>query len=476
MGFKESFLWGGAVAAHQVEGGYNEGGKGLDVADVLTRGDAKHDRRYTEHVIANEYYPNHKAIDFYHRYEQDIALMAEMGFKCFRTSICWARIFPNGDEERPNEDGIAFYDHLFDCCIAHGMKPVVTLSHFEMPLHLVHEYGGWRDRRLIEFFVRYATVCFERFHSKVKYWMTFNEINNQSDYTCDYDLITNSGLVVSGNDCREQLMYQAAHYELVASALAVQAGHQVDPEMSIGCMIGMCPIYPATNHPKDMLQALKAMEARYYYLAVQACGLYPSQITQLWKLKRFNIDIQKEDLRVLEKGTVDFIGFSYYKSYTIHAAEDNPHFYFRQSKDFIPNAYLERSDWGWQIDPLGLRWALNWLTDMYSLPLFVVENGLGAHDNVETDGSIHDTYRIDYLRKHIEQMKLAVDEDGINLIGYTPWGCIDLVSAGTGQMSKRYGFIYVDVDDDGVGSFSRLRKDSFYWYQRVIATNGESLD
>ena len=473
MAFRKDFLWGGAVAAHQLEGAYKEGGKGLSIMDVTTAGDRVTRRRVTDGIVEGENYPNHEAIDFYHHYKEDIRLFAEMGFKCFRTSIAWTRIFPKGDETEPNEEGLKFYDALFDECHKYGIEPVITLSHFEMPLHLVKEYGGWRDRRLIDFFVHFAVTCFKRYKDKVKYWMTFNEINNQASFQEGFMLFANSGILPKEGEDPEKLMYQAAHYELVASAEAVRQGHQINPEFQIGCMIAMCPVYPATCRPEDVLMAEKAMQKRYYYTDVHVHGVYPVNITAYWRRKGFELDVTEKDLEILKEGTVDYIGFSYYMTFCIEHKEDNPHFDYREGNDFIRNSYVEASDWGWQIDPVGLRYALNWFTDRYPVPLFIVENGLGAYDKVEEDGSIRDQYRIEYFQKHIEQMKKAVEEDGVDLMGYTPWGCIDLVSAGTGEMDKRYGFIYVDKHNDGSGDLHRSKKASFDWYKKVIETNGE---
>ncbi len=475
MALKEGFLWGGAVAAHQLEGGYLEGGKGLSIMDVTTAGDRVTRRRVTDTIVPGENYPNHEAIDFYHHYKEDIKLFGEMGFKCFRTSIAWTRIFPNGDETEPNEEGLKFYDDMFDECHKYGIEPVITLSHFEMPLHLVKEYGGFRNRKCIDFFVRFAVTCFNRYKDKVKYWMTFNEINNQANYQEELCVYGNSGVRYQEGDNREEVMYQAAHYELVASALAVKAGHEINPDFQIGCMIAMCPIYPATCKPEDILMAEKAMQKRYYYTDVHVHGIYPANITSHWKRKGFSIDCTDEDLKALKEGCVDYIGFSYYMTFAIERKEANTWYEYDEAHDLVKNPYVKASDWGWQIDPVGLRYALNWFADRYAVPLFIVENGLGAYDKVEEDGRIDDSYRIEYFRKHIEQMKKAVEEDGVDLMGYTPWGCIDLVSAGTGEMDKRYGFIYVDKHNDGTGDLSRRAKKSFYWYQQVIRTNGEDL-
>ncbi len=473
MGFQKGFLWGGAVAAHQLEGGYDKGGKGLSIMDVVTAGDVNTKRRVTDGILEGEYYPNHEAIDFYSHYKEDIQLFAEMGFKCFRTSIAWTRIFPNGDEDQPNEEGLKFYDDMFDECLKYGIEPVITLSHFEMPLHLVKQYGGWRDRKLIDFFVRFAETCFTRYKDKVKYWMTFNEINNQADIGDGFMLFANSGIQCAQGEDVQKLMYQASHYELVASAKAVARGHEINPDFMIGCMIAMCPIYPATCKPEDVLMAQKAMQKRYYYADVHVKGEYPAHILKYWERNQIEIDRTDEDLAALKAGCVDYIGFSYYMSFCTNYKEDNTAFDYRAEKDYSKNPYVQASDWGWQIDPVGLRYSLNWFTERYAVPLFIVENGFGAYDKLEEDGSIHDPYRVEYLQKHILEMKKAVEEDGVNLIGYTPWGCIDLVSAGTGEMDKRYGFIYVDKHNDQTGDLSRRKKDSFYWYKDMIALNGE---
>ena len=475
MALREDFLWGGAVAAHQLEGGWKEGGKGISVADVMTAGANGVARRITDGVIEGENYPNHEAIDFYHRYKEDIALFAEMGFKCFRTSIAWTRIFPNGDELEPNEEGLKFYDDLFDECLKYGIQPVVTLSHFELPYHLVTEYGGFRNRKCIEFFVRFAKVCFERYHSKVKYWMTFNEINNQANYQEDFAPFTNSGIKYKEGENREEIMYQAAHYELVASAKAISVGHEIDPDMQIGCMIAMNPIYPHTCDPHDMMMSVGAMHKRYWFTDVHVRGYYPAYMVKFFERKGYDLDITEQDEIDLLNGTVDYIGFSYYMSHATQYREGNVNYDYDETADLVRNEYVKASDWGWQIDPEGLRYSLNWFYDRYQLPMFIVENGFGAIDVKEEDGTVDDQYRIDYLKAHIEAMKAAVDCDGVDLIGYTPWGCIDLVSAGTGEMKKRYGFIYVDKDNDGNGTLERSKKKSFDWYKQVIASNGEKL-
>ena len=473
-GFKAGFLWGGAVAAHQLEGGWQEGGKGISVADVMTAGAHGVPREITDGVVAGKNYPNHEAIDFYHRYPQDLALFAEMGFKCFRTSIAWTRIFPQGDELEPNEAGLQFYDDLFDECLKHGIEPVITLSHFEMPYHLVTEYGGWRNRKLIDFFVRFARVVFTRYQHKVKYWMTFNEINNQANFHEDFAPFTNSGLKYLPDEDREPVMYQAAHYELVASALAVKAAHRINPEMKVGCMLAMVPLYPYSCKPEDVMFAQASMRERYVFTDVQLRGYYPSYVLNEWERRGFNIRMEDGDAQILREGTCAYLGFSYYMTNAVKA-EGGTGDAISGFEGSVPNPHVKASDWGWQIDPVGLRYSLNWFWDHYQLPLFIVENGFGAIDVREADGSVNDQYRIDYLSAHIAEMKKAVVEDGVDLMGYTPWGCIDLVSAGTGEMKKRYGFIYVDKDNEGNGTLARSRKKSFAWYQQVIASNGENL-
>jgi 6-phospho-beta-glucosidase len=432
-------------------------------------------RRITNGVLEGENYPNHEAIDFYGRYKEDVKLFAELGLKCFRTSIAWTRIFPKGDEAEPNEAGLQFYDDLFDECLKYGIEPVITLSHFEMPYHLVTEYGGWKNRKMIDFFARFSEVCFTRYKDKVTYWMTFNEINNQTNYYEDFAPFTNSGLKFDAEDDREKIMYQAAHYELVASAKAIEIGHQINPNFEIGCMIAMVPIYPYSCSPSDMMAATVAMQRRYWFTDVHCKGRYPSYMKAYFDRKQFDLDITTEDEVQLTKGTVDYIGFSYYMSFAVKDHDKGPAYDYDEAHDLVENPYVKASEWGWQIDPTGLRYAMNWFNDRYELPLFIVENGFGAVDEIGDDGEIHDEYRIDYLREHIEAMQEAVIYDGIDLMGYTPWGFIDLVSAGTGEMKKRYGFIYVDKNNEGQGTLERSKKDSFYWFQNVIASNGEKL-
>lgn len=476
-GLKKDFLWGGAVAAHQIEGGWNEGGKGVSIADVMTAGAHGVPREITDGVIPGKNYPNHEAVDFYHRYKEDIALFAEMGFKAFRTSIAWSRIFPNGDDAEPNEAGLQFYDDLFDELLKYDIEPVITLSHFEIPYNLYKNYGGFRNRKLIDFFVRYSQVVMERYKDKVKYWMTFNEINNQADGYNDLHAFTNSAIIFEDGDNKAEVIYQASLNELIASAKVVKLGHEINPDFEIGCMMAYVPVYPFSSNPDDVMASVKAMNRRFFYNDVHAKGEIPNYALKEWEREGFNIEYTDEDLQALREGTVDYIGLSYYMSNTVTEIDAvNTHSDHAIDKlKFTQNPYIKTSDWDWPIDPVGLRYILNVLTQRYDLPLFIVENGFGAYDTIEEDGTIQDDYRIDYLKAHIIEMKKAVEEDGVDLMGYTPWGCIDIVSFGTGEMEKRYGFIHVDKDNNGEGSLDRKKKASFDWYKKVIETNGEIL-
>lgn len=478
MAFCKNFLWGGATAANQVEGGWQEGGKGASAADMLSSGSHTTPRQITAETDPALYYPNRTASDFYHHHAEDIALMGEMGFKAYRMSIAWSRIFPTGEEERPNEEGLRFYDNVFDELHAQGIEPIVTLSHYEMPLHLVNKYNGWASREVIALFERYARAVIRHYRGKVKYWLTFNEINCGTLPLGNYMSlgIRNPGT----RDFLRQvdnvpLRYQALHHQLVASAYAVLAGHEEDPDAKIGNMIAMMPVYPLTCNPKDQLKAQQNWRQFNWYCAdVQCRGEYPYYAPAFWRQNGIELEITEEDRRALKAGTVDFYSLSYYQTNCVTVDPDAA----QASGNLLggaKNPYLQTSDWGRQIDPDGLRFTLNQIASRYDLPIIVVENGLGAYDKLEEDGTVKDPYRIDYLREHIKAMKQAVEEDGVPLFGYTMWGCIDLVSASTGEMAKRYGFIYVDADDQGGGTFKRYKKDSFDWYKKVIASNGENL-
>ena len=469
MEMSKDFLWGGATAANQYEGGYAEGGRGLSINDVEKGARHGVQREIHDSIHPDAYYPSHVATDFYHHYKEDIALFAEMGFKCFRLSISWSRIFPNGDEEPPNEEGLKFYDNVFDELAKYGIEPLVTINHYEMPLGLVKNYGAWRNRKLIDFFLRYCEAIFTRYKGKVRYWLTHNEINALMLAARPWH---QAGIIYGEDEDKNQVMLNAAHNQLVASAKAVELGHRIDPANKIGCMLLYPLCYPATCRPNDQIMAMKKMNQTYYFGDVHCRGYYSNVCTAMWKELGAKPDIQPGDEEALKAGTVDFLAFSYYFSSIEGEVTD-------QVMGNIAvggkNPYLEATAWGWQIDPVGLRTSLNYLYDRYQKPLFIVENGMGAIDTVEEDGSINDDYRIDYLAKHIRAMMDAVELDDVPVMGYTPWGCIDLVSAGTGEMRKRYGLIYVDKDDDGNGTLNRSRKKSFGWYKNVIATNGACL-
>ena len=477
-GFPEGFYWGGATAANQFEGAWNVDGRGPSVDDHFTGGTKDKPRTITVDIEPDVLYPNHDGIDFYHHYEEDIALFAEMGFNMFRMSISWSRIFPNGDDEKPNELGLAFYDRVFDCCRAHGIEPLVTLSHYEMPYHLVEKYNGWASRELIGFFEKYCQTVFDRYHDKVRYWLTFNEINCG---TMDMGNLFETSMIrgfagpASEAHTTPQERYQALHHQFVASARVVKYAHEHYPQFRMGNMDCFILSYAATCDPKDVLANESEMRRMNWYCSdVQVRGYYPSYAKRYWRENDISLEIEDGDLEDLKEGTIDFYTFSYYMSSVVGTHD------VKQAAGNMTfggvNPYLKSTDWGWQIDPDGLRFALNEIYDRYQIPLMVVENGMGALDKVEEDGSIHDTYRIDYLKSHVRAMREAVD-DGVDLKGYTWWGPIDLVSAGTGEMRKRYGFIYVDKHDDGSGTYQRSRKDSFYAYQKIIKSNGtEGLD
>ena len=469
----DNFLWGGAIAANQCEGAYLEDGKGLGIVDVLPTGKERWQAMMDlDRTMATtyDYYPSHIGIDFYHRYKEDIALFKEMGYNALRLSVSWPRIFPEGDETVPNEAGLKFYDAVFAELKAAGIEPVVTINHFDTPLGLVKKYGGWSSRKLIECYERYCRVLFERYKGTVRYWITVNEINMILHIPA-----FGGGLLIKDPAKARQMQYQAAHYQLVASALAVKIGREISPDNLFGCMLAAGEVYPNTCHPDDILMSQHKNRDNYFFIDVQAQGEYPAYSRRLFEELGVSLEITREDQEIL-KNTVDYISFSYYSS-RLTSADPEVMKSVNHGNAFssLENPYLQKSEWGWVIDPVGLRITMNTLYDRYRKPLFIVENGLGARDVVEPDGSIQDDYRIDYLRQHIEQMKEAV-ADGVELIGYLPWGCIDLISASTGEMSKRYGMIYVDRQDDGSGTLERRKKKSFDWYRKVIQSNGECLD
>ena len=465
--FPENFLWGGAVAANQCEGAYNEDGKRPSIQDVLPRGIKG---PATEHPTAD----NMKlvGIDFYHRYKEDVKLFAEMGFKIFRTSIAWSRIFPNGDDAEPNEKGLQFYDDLFDECRKYGMELMVTISHYETPLNLARKYNGWVSRDLIGFYEKYVRTIYARYKDKVKYWLTFNEINAML-----HEPFMSGAINTPKEELSQQDLYQAVHHAMVASALAVKIAHEMMPDAMVGCMISCVPIYPLTPNPDDMIAVMNAEHMNFGFVDLHARGVYPGYMKRYFRDHDIQIRMEPGDEEILSH-TVDFISFSYYMSACETADPSKGVRVEGNILGGVANPYLESSEWGWQIDPQGLRYALNQYYDRYQKPLFIVENGFGAVDQLVVDENgnkvVEDDYRIEYLCEHLLQVREAI-EDGVELLGYTTWGCIDLVSATTAQLAKRYGFIYVDRNDDGSGTLERYKKKSFDWYKNVIATNGECL-
>lgn len=477
MVFTKDFLWGGATAANQCEGAWNIDGKGVSICDLKRAGSLTKQRVFDRKILEDEYYPSHTAIDFYHHYKEDIAMFGEMGFKVFRLSIAWSRIFPNGDDIEPNEAGLEFYDKVFDECLKHGIEPLVTLSHFEIPYHLVQKYNGFSDRRVVEFFVRYSTTVMERYKDKVKYWLTFNEINFAS---MPFGALNVLGMLDDQTEDiyepvdDEQKRFQALHNVFIASAKTVIEGHKINKNFLIGCMIAHATSYPLTPNPEDVLLTQQWDNHFNNFCGdVQVTGEYPYFMTKYFDKHNVKIHFEEGDKEILKHGIVDFYSFSYYMTNCV-SAEDSKGMTMGNLVGGVKNPYLKSSEWGWQIDPIGLRYTLNKLYDRYKVPLMIVENGLGAEDKVDENGEIIDDYRIDYLRDHIIAMSGAID-DGVDLIGYTMWGCIDLISASTGEMKKRYGFIYVDRDNEGKGTLKRCKKKSFYWYKKVIETNGGKL-
>lgn len=468
MSFPENFLWGGATAANQCEGAYDEDGKGLSIQDVLPHGFK---------VITDGPTPDNlklKGIDYYHRYKEDIALFAEMGFKVYRFSIAWSRIYPTGEEAEPNEAGLAFYDKVIDECRRYGIEPLITISHYETPLALAKKYDGWRSRKMIELYLRYCETLFTRYKGKVKYWITFNEINSIL-----HQPFMSGAILTPKEQLSKQDLYQAIHHELVASARAVKLAHEIDPNYQVGAMILAVTIYPLTSNPDDLIKVMELNDDYYLFSDIQARGEYPYFTKRLFAKENIKLDITPEDLEDL-KHTVDFVSFSYYSS---NCACADPTKGEPSGSNMTPglkrNPYSKVTEWGWQIDPKGLRYTLNRLYARYQKPLFIAENGLGANDVLIPDGkggmTVEDDYRIRYMNDHLVQVEKAI-EDGVEVMGYTAWGCIDLISCSTAEIKKRYGMIYVDLNSDGTGSLARYKKKSFDWYKKVIETNGESLD
>ena len=471
-GFPENFMWGGAVAANQLEGAWNEGGKGLCIADINEfrddiaiekKGNEELTRAYIKEAVDSKekVFPKRHGIDFYHTYKEDLKLLSGLGLKTFRTSINWSRIFPNGDDKEPNEAGLKFYDDLFDEILKNGMEPMITVSHYEMPLNLTLNYKGWYSREVIDFFVKYCNTVFDRYAGKVKYWILVNQIN-----LIGHESFNHLGVAEDVVEDLRSAKYQAVHNEMVACARATKYAHEHHPEMQIGMMLCGGPDYPASCKPEDMLAALKHNQMEYFFADVLLRGKYPGYAFRFFEDQGIHVEFGEQDEEDF-KNTADFFTFSYY--YTQVCSKES----YEKGNDVYRNKELPANPWGWTIDPVGFRILLNEFYDRYQKPIFVTENGVGYYDKLE-DGQVHDDYRVDYYREHIKQMKEAI-RDGVDVRGYYAWGPIDIISCSSSEMSKRYGFIYVDLDDYGKGTGRRIKKDSYAWMQKVIASNGEDL-
>lgn len=463
MAFPKNFMWGGATSAAQIEGAYLVDGKKESTADLMTIGQEKVGRKIG--YYPNEFYPSHTAIDFYHHYQEDIKLFSEMGFKAYRFSMAWSRIYPNGDDQTVNKAGLEFYDKIVNLCLKYKIEPIVTIQHFDTPIGL-KKYHFWLGRQTVTYYLKFAKTLFQYFKGRVKYWLTFNEINNMS--TMPWNA---GGLPLNASEEDKMI---AAYHQLLASAKAVTLAHEIDKHNLVGMMYNGHFSYPASCKPSDVWGNQQFQAKMLFYADVQVRGYYPRyKLRELERLK-IKLPVVAGDLESLKAGTVDFISLSYYLTHVCGEKTKGIVKGLNGLETGYQNKYLVKSTWGWPIDPLGLRIGLNQLYDRYQLPLMIVENGLGAVDKIE-DGLINDDYRIDYMQKHLQALEATIEHDGVEVWGYMSWGPIDLISASTGEMKKRYGFIYVDVDDQGQGTYKRFKKKSFSWYKKVIATNGASL-
>ncbi|MER0123230.1 glycoside hydrolase family 1 protein [Streptococcus sp. ZJ100] len=466
---RKNFFWGASTAANQVEGGWNQDGKGVSIIDILAQTD--NFRKETDGVQEGKYYSSHQAVDFYNRYVEDIAMMAEMGINTYRMSIAWTRIYPTGLESEPNEAGLVFYDRVFDLLKENGIEPIVTISHYESPFELAKQ-GGWSKRTMIDYYLKYCQTIFKRYQDKVKYWIPFNEMNCM---LVPFGIMTAGGIFASIDSPENtlQLRLQCLHHQFVANAKAVKLGKSINPNFQFGCMIASMLSYPLTPHPDDIRLADKNNLINNMFCSdVLIRGDYPYYIKEYFEENSIELAMEVEDVDILKAGTVDFYSCSYYMSSCIgndrSAAEVSGNLL-----SGLKNPYLIESEFGWQIDPKGMEIFLHRVYDRYGLPIMIVENGLGAKDEL-IDGHVHDDYRIAYLREHIKILEEVIAK-GVDVIGYLPWSAIDLMALSTGTIDKRYGFIYVDVDNQGNGSFNRYKKDSFYWYKKVIASDGKEL-
>lgn len=469
---EKQFFWGGATSAAQSEGNYLADGRKPSNFDFLPLDDRRLKAVYKNQSASilksrgDEIYPGRNGNDYYHHYQEDIALLKELGANSFRFSISWSRIFPTGEEEAPNEAGLLFYENILTELERLQMEPIVTLSHFEIPLHLVKKYNGWENRKVVELFLHYAETVMQRFKGRIKYWIPFNEMN----MVLHIPFIGGGILFEEGKD-NLSIQYQAGHHQLLANALSIEAGKRIDPDNQFGAMLAAGKTYAYTCDPKDVFAALQQEKENLLFSDVQVFGEYPRFFSHFIKDKQLNLTIYPADRKTLQKNTVDFVSFSYYSSACTAAEENGIDRVATNGYTTLRNPYLPKAKSIWQDDPLGLRITLNQLQDRYHKPLFIVENGIGTQDDF-VDGKVHDDYRIHYLKEHVKNMLLAMEEDGIDLMGYLMWGIIDLPSVSEGKISKRYGVIYVDQDDENNGSHQRYKKDSFAFYQKVIASNG----
>lgn len=473
----KDFLWGGAIAANQAEGAFQVDGKGISLADVHKYYPDKTNAEISQEQIkgmsvadiqanladTDSYYPKRHGIDFYHTYPEDLALLKELGFKTFRTSIDWTRIFPTGEEETPNEAGLAYYDRLIDKIIELGMEPIITILHYETPIEISLKYGGWNNRKVIDLFVKYGKVLLERYKEKVKYWIVINQIN-----LIQFEPFNSTAIPYDTVDNYEEASFQAIHHQFIASAQLVAYAKKINPQMQMGTMVADCTVYPFSCKPDDVILAMKRNRMEYFYTDVQFRGEYPQYALNYFEEHGIEIDITLEDQQMLKENTMDYLAISYYYSQMVDSEKNS-----MNPASVTPNPTLKVNPWGWAVDPQGLYNSLSQYWDRYGKPIIIAENGFGMYDKV-TDGQIHDDYRISYLSEHIQQMKKAM-YDGVDVIAYCAWGPIDIISCSSAQMEKRYGFVYVDLDNEGKGTGKRMKKDSFTWYQKVIATNGEEI-
>lgn len=446
--FPENFLWGASTSAYQVEGAWNEDGKAPSVQDMKEIPAGTTDFKV--------------AVDHYHRFEEDVRLFKELGLKAYRFSISWSRVMPDG---KVNPEGLNFYRKLINLLKENDIEPIVTVFHFDLP-YTISEKGGWENRETIQEFADYCHLLFDTFGNDVTYWQTINEQN----------VMALAGSVIGTSTKSMKEKFQENHHMLVAQALVTKIYHENNYPGKIGPAPNISSVYPASDKPEDQLAAFNMSALRnWLFLDVAVFGKYNHNAWHVLEKIGACPTITEEDAEILAAGTCDYIAFNYYNTMTVAAYFEKENKIDQQSGFGIPgffqsvaNDHLPMTEFGWPIDPEGFRFTLNEIYSRYRLPLLVTENGIGAKD-VLVDGKVHDDYRIDYLTQHIQQMQYAI-EDGVEMIGYCPWSAIDLISTHEG-IEKRYGFIYVDRTEDDLKNMDRYKKDSFYWYQKVIKNN-----